>query len=109
MMKFTQVTAVITLAGIALLPGLAPLPAQSGVAIAGFETDGSVGLPRADYDAMGRAMTVLLGTEIGSHTGATVVEIRTPGGIRMGRIDVTKARAAAAQAGAKYLIVGTIL
>ena len=109
MMKSTQLTAAIALASVTLAMVWAPVSAQGGVAIAGFETDGSVGLPRADYDAMGRAMTVLLGTEIGSRTGATIVDIRAPGGVRMGRIDVSKARAAAAQAGAKYLIVGTIL
>ena len=109
MKKFTQVTAVIALASVVLASGWSPAAAQGGVAVAGFETDGSVGLPRADYDAMGRAMTVLLATELGSHTGAAVVDIRAASGIRMGRIDVTRARAAATQAGAKYLVVGTIL
>jgi TolB-like protein len=109
MTKFTQLNAVIALVSATIAPWCPPVAAQTGVALAGFETDGSVGLSRANYDAMGRAMTILLATEIGSHTGATVVAIRTPGGVRMGRIDVAKARAAAAQVGAKYLIVGTIL
>lgn len=104
-----QVAATIALAMVAPVTGGSSAAAQGGVAIAGFETDGSVGLPRADYEAMGRAMTVLLGTEIGSRTGAAVVDIRATGGVRMGRIDVTKARAAATQAGARYLIVGTLL
>jgi hypothetical protein len=109
MTKFTQLAAAIALAVALPVPGARPLAAQGGVAIAGFETDGSVGLAREDYDAIGRAATVLLATELRSHTAATVVGIPTPGGMRMGRIDVTKARAEATQAGAKYLIVGTIL
>ena len=109
MTRLTQLHATIVLGSAAIAPFWSPVAAQGSVAIAGFETDGSVGLPRANYDAMGRAMSVLLATEIRSHTGATTVDIRTPGGVRMGRIDVAKARAAATQAGAKYLIVGTIL
>ena len=109
MKQSTQVTTVIALASVVLSSAWVPASAQGGVAVAGFETDGSVGLARADYDAMGRAMTVLLGTEIASRTGATVMDIHSTGGIRMGRIDVTKARAAAAQSGAKYLVVGTLL
>lgn len=109
MKKSTQLTTIIALVSGALAQGWSPAAAQGGVAIAGFETDGSVGLRRADYDAIGRAMTILLGTELKSHTGATVVDIRAPGGTRMGRIDVAKARTAATQAGAEYLIVGTIL
>ncbi len=105
----TQLTVALALASVALARPSDRAAAQGGVAIAGFETDGSVGLPRADFDAMGRAMTVVLGTEIGSRTGAAVVVIRPMGGTRIGRIDVTKARAAAIEAGAKYLIVGTIL
>ena len=108
MKNFTQLAVVVALT-LSVLTTPRPLAAQGGVAIAGFETDGSVGLPRPDYDAMGRAVTVLLGTALRTHSGAKVVEIHPTGGIRMGRIDVTKARAAATQAGAKYLIVGTIL
>jgi TolB-like protein len=103
MKQVTQLAAVI---GLALsLP--AAVPAQ--VAVAGFETDGSVGLTRADYDAMGRAMTALLRSELGLRAGAPVVEIPSAGATRMGRIDLAKARASATQAGAKYLIVGTLL
>lgn len=109
MTKFTQLNAAIALVAATLSPWCRPLAAQGGVAIAGFETDGSVGLPHTNYDAIGRAMTLLLATEIRSHTRAMVVDIRTPDGVRLGRIDVAKARAAASQAGAKYLIVGTIL
>ena len=92
MKAFTQLNAAIALAAAAITPWWSPVAAQGSVAIAGFETDGSVGLSRANYDAMGRAMAVLLATEISSHTGATIVDIRIPGGVRMGRIDVAKAR-----------------
>jgi hypothetical protein len=85
------------------------LAAQGGVAVAGFETDGSVGLPRTDYEALGRALTVLLSSELAARSPAAPVEIRVTGGVRMGRVDLSRARTAAVQAGAKYVVVGTLL
>ncbi len=58
MKKVTQLIAAIALASAPLAPVVAPAAAQGGVAIAGFETDGSVGLSREDYDAIARAATV---------------------------------------------------
>lgn len=83
--------------------------AQSGVSVAGFETDGSVGLSRDDYDALGRALSVLLTAEVGGRGAtASVVPLRNAGG-RAGRLDMTAARAAASRAGTKVLVVGTLL
>lgn len=109
MTRFTQLAVVTALALLATGRSAGQVTAPPGVAVAGFETDGSVGLTRADYDAMGRAMTALLSSELGARSRATVFDIRMAGGARLGRIDLAKARAAATQAGAKYLIVGTIL
>lgn len=90
-----------------LLPGSA-LTAQAGgkVGVAGFETDGSVGLSRDDYDALGRALSALLSAEVGSPTALVVKPVP---GARPGRVDVGAARAAAAKAGVKILVVGTLL
>jgi TolB-like protein len=109
MKKVAQLLATVSLAAGITTLAASPTLAQGGVAVAGFETDGSVGLPRADYDALGRAMTVMLGTDLASHATGPVVEIKSAGGVRMGRVDLTRARAAATQAGAKYVVVGTIL
>ncbi len=72
----TQVVAGLALG---LLWAAAPVVAQSGskVGVAGFETDGSVGLSREDYDALGRALSALLSAEVGSRgspTSALVVK-----------------------------------
>ena len=83
--------------------------AQSGVSVGGFETDGSVGLDRADYTALGRALSALLSGQLGDRTTATVVPINTAPGSRPGRVDVGAARTAAQAAGAKLLVVGSLL
>ncbi|MCB9518608.1 MAG: hypothetical protein H6691_06775, partial [Gemmatimonadales bacterium] len=59
------------LAAVALASLALPVaaPAQAGVSIAGFETDGSVGLARAEYQAIGRALGALLGARLGSASG----------------------------------------
>lgn len=96
-----------TIAALALglsLPG-ATLAAQ-GVSVAGFETDGSVGLTRDEYDALGRALSALLSAEVG---GSAVLAVDPVSSVRSGRVDVGAARAAAAKAGAKVLVVGTLL
>ncbi|MEP6590966.1 MAG: hypothetical protein ABJC19_07270 [Gemmatimonadota bacterium] len=103
-----------TIASLALglaLPG-APLAAQGStkVSVAGFETDGSVGLSRDDYDALGRALSALLSAEVGGRGAATTALAVDPlNSARAGRVDVGAARAAAAKAGAKVLVVGTLL
>lgn len=109
MTRSLQAIAVMALTSGLLAPVGAPLAAQGGVAVAGFETDGSVGLTRSDYDAMGRALTVLLSEELGRVSQVRVFDLQFQGTARMGRIDISRARAAATQAGAKYLIVGTML
>ena len=105
----TQVVAGLALG---LLCAAAPVAAQGGsrVAIAGFETDGSVGLSREDYDALGRALTALLSAEVGSRGSPTSALVVKPvPGNRSGRVDVGAARTAATSAGVKVLVVGTLL
>lgn len=80
----------------------------TGVSVGGFETDGSVGLSRDDYDALARALGALLTAEVGERTQARVVPI-AGGTARPGRVDVGGARSAAAKAGAKVLVVGSLL
>ncbi len=109
MPKFFQTVVVAGLASITLAGSPATAASQAVVGIAGFETDGSVGLPRADYDAIARALSVMLGNEISSHSDARVVPLAASGSARRGRVDISAARAAATQAGAKYLVVGTLL
>lgn len=104
-MNRSQVVAALTL-GLSL-PG-AVLAAQSGgkVSVAGFETDGSVGLSRDDYDALGRALTALISADVGASSSLVVKPVP---GARSGRVDVGAARAAAQKAGVKVLVVGTLL
>lgn len=90
-----------------LLMAVGPLTAQSPVVVGGFETDGSVGLSREEYQAIGRALTELVRTGLGSvGTGVTV---EPAPGTRAGRVDIGAARAAASAAGARYLVVGSLL
>lgn len=85
------------------------LRAQSGaVTVGGFETEGSVGLSRDEYDALGRALTALLSAEVRGQAGAQVVPIR-PATAKPGTVDVGAARTAASAAGAKVLVVGSLL
>ena len=101
----TQAVAVLALT--LLAPG-STLLAQTGgkLSVAGFETDGSVGLSRDDYDALGRALSALLSAQVG---GPAVLVVKPVAGLRSGRVDVGAARAAATKAGAKILVVGTLL
>ena len=79
-----------------------------GVSVGGFETHGSVGLDRAEYQALGLALTTLLTERLGERGAAGVVPATAPGG-RAGRVDLGAARTAAASAGAKLLVVGSLL
>ncbi len=85
------------------------LRAQGGaVTVGGFDTEGSVGLSRDEYDALGRALTALLSAEVRGQAGAQVVPIR-PASAKPGTVDVGAARTAASAAGAKLLVVGSLL
>jgi TolB-like protein len=85
------------------------LAAQDAVSIGGFETHGSVGLDRADYDALGRALSALLSARLGERAATRVVAIAPVDAGRPGRVDLAAARDAAARAGAKLLVVGSLL
>ncbi|HET9064751.1 MAG TPA: hypothetical protein VFN22_02870 [Gemmatimonadales bacterium] len=85
----------------------AALTGQSGVVVGGFETDGSVGLTRDEYQAIGRALTDLLRTGLGA--SAAPVSVEPTSTTRPGRVDLGAARAAATAAGARYLVVGSLL
>lgn len=99
------------LAAVALAAFTLPVAAQAqgGVSIAGFETDGSVGLDRTEYQAIGRALGALLGARLGNATGARVVPITPLPERRPGRVDLGAARTAATAAGARLLVVGSLL
>lgn len=108
-MNRTQVVAALILG--LVLPA-SPMAAQGAarVAVAGFETDGSVGMSRDEYDAVGRALTALVSAELGSRGTATTAIVSKPvAGARSGRVDVGAARTAANAAGATVLVVGTLL
>lgn len=96
---------------VALALAAAPLAlhAQDAVSVGGFETSGSVGLDRADYDALGRALAALLSSRLGERAQARVIAITPTEARRPGRVDIGAARNAAAQAGAKFLVVGSLL
>ena len=98
-----------TLAALALASvSLSRAAVGQGVSVGGFETHGSVGLDRAEYQALGLALTTLLTERLGERGAAGVVPATTPGG-RAGRVDLGAARTAAASAGAKLLVVGSLL
>ncbi len=63
---------------VATTPGAAAV-AQSGVSVGGFETEGSVGLTRDEYDALGRALSALLAAEVRGTAGAQVIPISVGG------------------------------
>jgi hypothetical protein len=108
-LKRTQVVAALIL-GLILPASSMAAQGVATVAIAGFETDGSVGLSRDEYDAVGRALTALLSAELGSRgTATTPIAAKPVAGTRSGRVDVGAARAAANSAGATVLVVGTLL
>ena len=98
-----------TLAALALASvSLSRAAVGQGVSVGGFETHGSVGLDRAEYQALGLALTTLLTERLGERGAAGVAPATAPGG-RAGRVDLGAARTAAASAGAKLLVVGSLL
>ncbi len=94
---------------LALAASTANLGAQGGVAVGGFETDGSVGLDRGSYQAISRALTDLLGRRLGERGAAQVVPLPPASAARPGRVDVGAAREAAQAAGSRLLVVGSLL
>lgn len=99
---------------VALALGSAPiggLLAQGGrtVAVANFETDGSVGMDRDAYTALGRALGHLLASELRTRLEPPVVALPLTAAARTGRIDVAAARTAGVNAGAEFLLVGSLL
>ncbi len=97
------------LLALALATPIPALAAQDGVSVGGFETHGSVGLDRGDYDALGRAMAALLSSRLGERAAARVVAIAPADTRRPGRVNIAAARDAASRAGAKLLVVGSLL
>ncbi len=93
---------------VATTPGAAAVAQGGGVSVGGFETEGSVGLSRDDYDALGRALTALLTAEVRGTAGVQVIAIPSVAG-KPGSVDLSAARAAAKAAGAKVLVVGSLL
>lgn len=100
-----------TLVALALASAPAGLGAQAtgGVSVGGFETHGSVGMDRADYEALSLALSSLLAARLGERAGASVVTIDPAASTRPGRVDLGAARTAATKAGARYLVVGSLL
>ncbi|HRP07605.1 MAG TPA: hypothetical protein PLL69_03865, partial [Gemmatimonadales bacterium] len=82
--------------------------ASQGVSVGGFETHGSVGMSRADYRSLGVALTALLAESLGERGAAQVVPLAAGTGAS-GRVDLGAARTAASKAGAKVLVVGSLL
>lgn len=97
----------LSILGILAIGTPSALISQSGVTVGGFETDGSVGLTRDEYQAIGRALTDLVRSGLGA-SGAPV-SVEPTSNTRPGRVDLGAARAAATAAGAKYLVVGSLL
>jgi hypothetical protein len=97
--------------GVATITQVAGLAAQQPVAVAvgGFETDGSVGLSRDEYDALGHALAAMLSGELGSQPGVRAITLPAIAGPRPGRVDIVAARAAAQKAGAQVVVIGTML
>src|SRR5690606_11367272 len=92
-----------------VLLALAPLTLVSqGVSVGGFETHGSVGMSRADYRSLGVALSSLLAESLGARGSTQVVPLSAGAG-SSGRIDLGAARTAASEAGAKVLVVGSLL
>ncbi len=97
------------LLALALATTAPALAAQGGVSVGGFDTRGSVGLDPDDYQALGRALTALLGSRLGERAATAVVPITVPDERTAGRIDIATVRQAAEQAGARILVVGSLL
>lgn len=98
-----------TLASLALALATLGGRAAGQVSVGGFETHGSVGLDRGDYQALSLALTTLLTERLGERGASGVVPATTAAGGRPGRVDLGAARTAAASAGAKLLVVGSLL
>ena len=93
-----------------LAVAVSPLSAQQPrVAVAPFETEGSVGMPREDFDALGRALGAILTTEMAERRGGAASAIAAPAAGRGGRIDLAVARDRATKAGGTLLVIGTLL
>lgn len=94
----------------ATLPSRGPAAQQPvALSVGGFETDGSVGLSREEYDALGYALGAMLALELRDQPGLRVVPLGPIPGPRPGRVDVVAACAAASRAGAKVVVIGTLL
>jgi TolB-like protein len=99
---------------VALALGSTPLhgvAAQAGQALAvgSFETDGSVGMDRDAYTALGRALGHVLTTELQARLDRPIVALPGTASARPGRIDVAAARQAGLTAGAGFILVGSLL
>ncbi|MEI2720978.1 MAG: hypothetical protein V9E87_12735 [Gemmatimonadales bacterium] len=102
-MKVRQLVAILAVA-------ISPLSAQQPrVAVAPFETEGSVGMSREDFDALGRALGAILTTEMAERRGGAASAIGAPTAGRTGRLDLAAARDRATKAGGTLLIIGTLL
>lgn len=102
-MKVSQLVALLALAA-------APLSAQQPrVAVAPFETEGSVGMSREDFEALGRALGAVLTSEMADRRAGAATSVGAPVAARPGRLDVAAARDRAGKAGATLLVVGTLL
>lgn len=90
---------------------IAAIMAQAGraVAVSSFETDGSVGMDRDAYTALGRALGQLLGSELQARLERPVVTLPLTPASRPGRIDVAAARQDGVAGGADLLLVGSLL
>lgn len=99
---------------VALALGSIPLSGASAqvgqaLAVGNFETDGSVGMDRDAYTALGRALGQLLTTELQARLDRQIVALPLIAAARPGRIDVAAARQAGVAAGASFLLVGSLL
>jgi hypothetical protein len=102
-MKMRQLVAMLALAA-------TPVAAQQRpVAVTPFETEGSAGLSRDEYDALGRALGAVLATELDERRDGAVSSLALAAGGRAGRVDMAAARAGAASAKAAIVVVATLL
>lgn len=91
---------------------LAATPAaaqQRPTAVTPFETEGSVGLSRDEYDALSRALGAVLATELDERREGAVSSLVLAAGGRAGRVDMASARERAGAAKASILVVATLL
>jgi hypothetical protein len=102
-MRWTQLVVLSALA-------TAPLGAQQRpLTVTPFETEGSVGLPREDYDALSRALGAVLAFELDARRDAAVTPLNLPAASRAGRVDLAAARSGTTAAKAALIVVGTLL